>query len=142
MTVTGFLLAAGGFASGAAVLAFLRTRTARAWPSVTARVEEVPPSSLFEDFSHRQWVANTDTDHVLVWTVGGQEYRKRVEDRAAIQVVGLKLWRRAPLLEEIVIRYDPRNPGTGLTPEDIGAWRWLVAISAAFFAAAAFVHLF
>ncbi|WP_155944616.1 DUF3592 domain-containing protein [Pseudoxanthomonas sp. Root630] len=142
MTMTGFLVAAGGVACGVALLAFLRARTARTWPSAPARVVEVPPQSWFEDLGHRQWGVNTDTDHVLVWTVGGLEYRKRVEDRAAVQVAGLKLWRRAPLLEEIVIRYDPRNPGTGLTPEDIGAWRWLVAISAAFFAAAAFVHLF
>jgi len=142
MTTFGLLLGIGGLTGGWAALAFLRTRAARTWPSVPARVVKVPPQSHLERFGPGEWILNTDTDHVLVWNVGGKEYRKRVEDRAAIQVAGFKLWRRAPLIEEIVIRYDPRNPGTGLTPEDIGAWRWLVAISGAFFAAAAFVHLF
>ena len=141
MTMFDLLLAAGGVTGTWAVLDFLRTRAARTWPSVSARVVEVPPQSSFEEFSRGQSVLNTDTDHVLVWTVEGTEYRKRIEDRAAVQFAGFKLWRAPPTLEEVAIRYDPTEPGKGLTPEELGAWRWMLAASVLFLVAAACVHV-
>ena len=117
MTMFDLLLAAGGVTGMWAALDFLRMRAARTWPSAPARVVEVPPQSSFEEFSRGQWVVNRDSDHALVWTVEGTEYRKRVEDRAAVQFAGVKLWRSPPSFEDILIRYDPRNPGKGLTPK-------------------------
>lgn len=141
MTTFGLLLGIGGLTGGWAALEFLRTRAARTWPSVPARVVEVPSQSHLERFGPGEWILNTDTDHVLVWTVGGQEFNKRVDDRAVIQVAGFKLWRRPPKLETVIIHYDPRAPGTGLTPEEIGAWRWLLLVSAVFVLFAACVRL-
>ena len=141
MTMFGLLLAGGGVTGTWAVLDFLRTRAARTWPTAPARVVELPPQSSFGEFSRSQFVFNSDTDHVLVWTVDGREYRKPVEDRAVIQLSGFKLWRRPPLVEETVVRYDPRNPGTGFTREDVGAWPWLLLVSALFFATAACIRL-
>lgn len=140
MTMFDLLLAAGGVTGMWAALDFLRMRAARTWPSAPARVVEVPPQSSFEEFSRGQWVVNRDSDHALVWTVEGTEYRKRVEDRAAVQFAGVKLWRSPPAYEDIHIRYDPRNPGKGLTPEELGAWRWFLAASALFFLVAACVR--
>ena len=141
MTMFDLLLAAGGVTGTWAVLDFLRTRAARAWPSVSARVMELAPQSHLEAFSQDQSVFNHDTDHYLVWTVEGTEYRKRIEDRAAIQFAGFKLWRAPPTLEEVPIRYDPTEPGKGLTPEELGAWRWMLAASVLFLVAAAGVHV-
>ena len=122
------IIAAAGFALFSIYL-LVRERTANTWPTVIAKVIELPPQTMFENFRSGVWGLNTDNDYYLTWTVDGEDYRKRLKDKSSVHISGFKVWRKAPDLEDMTIRYNPKNPNDCFENEDEGAWKWTLGAS-------------
>lgn len=109
---------------------YLRERRARKWPTITARIVETPPQSMFES-TGRMSVFNHDSDHLLEWIVNGQPYRTRIEDDANFSVSGFKIWRRPPSGASRVLHFNPASPSKHMLVEEFGAWRFVLGLAVA-----------
>ena len=94
----------------------LRIYLSRSWPTVEAEVTEVEAKSIFERGAGK-FELNLDSDHILVYSVGGTEYRHLISDESSLSIFGLKVWRRTPAVGKRKIRYDQYDPNTYVDPQ-------------------------